>query len=222
VNARNSLTRTFAPAQTLYARLVDAENGATIATVPSPNGSYAFTELADGDYYVYAGQDEEGDGIIGIPVRRWSARGGTAKPSLVAVSGAGEYPASFQLGWPIEGDPNGTMADADVLPVGGYLLGTILDPDNELDVIRVHIPTAGHYVVETSALAGACGFALEEDTKLRLYDAVGNQIASNDDIDAGTLNFCSRISETLDAGVYYLGVFGNRVGRYAVRAREGS
>jgi hypothetical protein len=36
------------------------------------------------------------------------------------------------------------------------------------------------------------------------------------------LNFCSRISETLDAGVYYLRVFGNRVGRYAVRAREGS
>jgi subtilisin family serine protease len=222
VNARNSLTRTLAPAQTMYARLIDAGTGATISTVPSPNGSYAFTELPDGDYYVYAGQDEEGDGIIGIPVRRWSARGGTAKPSSVAVSGAGEYPASFQLGFPIEGDPNGTMADADVLPVGGYLLGTILDPDNEVDVIRVHIPTAGHYVFETSALAGACGFALEEDTKLRLYDADGIEIASNDDIDAGALNFCSRISETLDAGVYYLGVSGNRVGRYTVRAREGS
>jgi subtilisin family serine protease len=222
VNARNSLTRTFAPAQALHARLIDAGTGATITTVSSPSGSYAFTELVDGDYYVYAGQDEEGDGIIGIPVRRWGARGGTAKPSLLAVSGAGEYPASFQLGFPIEGDPNGTLADADYLPINGYLLGRILDPDNEVDVMRVIIPTAGHYVFETSAVAGACGFAYEEDTVLGLYNADGELITFNEDVDAGALNFCSRISEMLDPGVYYLGVFGLRSGRYAVRVREGS
>jgi subtilisin family serine protease len=222
VNARNSLTRTMAPARALYARLIDASTGATIATAPAPSGSYGFTELADGEYYVYAGQDEEGDGIIGIPVRRWGTQGGAAKPSSIAVSGAGEYPASFQLGFPIEGDPNSTLADADLLPIGGYLLGTIVDPNTEVDVMRVHIPAAGTYTFETSAVTGACGFALGEDTVLGLYDSGGNIIAFNENIDENALNYCSRLSENLSVGVYYLGVFGTRGGLYALTAREGS
>jgi hypothetical protein len=201
---------------------MDANTGVTVATAMAQTGSYAFGELPDGQYYVYAGQDETGDRIIGVPVRRWGSWGGSAKPSSVTVHGAGGYAVNFDIGFPIEGNPNHTLADADVLPVGGYLLGTIDDPSSEMDVFMVRVPATGSYVFETSSPFGACGFAYEEDTILGLYDAAGNLISSNDDIDAGSLNYCSRITETLEGGVYYLAVVGYYGGRYAISAREGS
>ena len=60
--------------------------------------------------------------------------------------------------------------------------------------MRVQIPASGQYTFETSAVDGACGFALEEDTILELYDVSGALLASNDDIDVENLNICSRIT----------------------------
>lgn len=147
---------------------------------------------------------------------------GSATPEVIAVDGAGDYPASFQIGRPTEIEPNDLFSNADALAVDGYLLGTIPNAATDVDAFRVSIPAAGSYTFETSAMAGACGFALEEDTALGLYDETGVLITSNDDIDALAFNYCSRITTTLERGTYYLGVFGKAGGRYAVSARDGS
>lgn len=227
VNARNSLAQSFAPPGQTYARLYNATTGAILQTVPAqPSGSYTFAALADGAYHVFAGQDENGDQLIGLPGRRWGAFGGQTTPMTVTVAGAGTYPASFSIGLPDELEPNNAFANADALTVGGYRYGFISAPigsaSPDADVSRVLIPQAGQYTFETSPAIGACGFALEEDTELGLYDGGGSLVASNDDINAGALNFCSRVTATLTPGTYYLGVFGYYARRYRVQARSGS
>ena len=122
VSARNSLTQSLAPVQQLFARLIDANSGAVVQTVAAFGDSYTFTELPDGDYLVYAGEDADGDELIGLPGRRWGAFGGSATPTLVTVAGAGSYPASFAMGFPVEVEPNDAFANPDVLAIGGYLL----------------------------------------------------------------------------------------------------
>ena len=220
VNARNSLTQSFAPPRQLYARLYDASSGAAVrTTVVQPDGSYVFTALPDGAYHVYAGQDENGDQRIGEPGRRWGAYGGSAVPGSVGVSGAGAYPASFAIGFPEEQEPNGTPEVANALPVGGYLTGATSPAG--VDHARVRVAEAGVYTFETVPVDGACGFALEENTILDLLNTGGGVVATNDDISADTRNYCSRISMPLSTGTYYLRVKGISGGRYAVRARSG-
>ena len=143
VNARNSLTQSFAPAQQLYARLIDASSGALVQTVEALGDSYTFTEVADGDYLVYAGEDADGDALNGLPGRRWGAFGGSSAPTPVTVNGAGSYPASFTMGFAVEAEPNGTFATPDALPIGGYLLGIISDPATDGDLSIIQIPTSG-------------------------------------------------------------------------------
>jgi len=227
LNARNSLTQSFAPARNVYARLYDASSGAIVRTAAvGGNGSYAFTGLPDGNYYVFAGQDQNGDQQVGVPdaglvARRWGAFGGSATPSTIPVTGAGTYPSSFSIALPTEIEPNNTTANASALVVGGYITGNIANSSTDQDVYRILIPQAGQYSFQTSGLIGACGFALEEDTVLGLYDATGSLITSNDDIDTANLNYCSRITATLSAGVYYVGVFGYTGGNYKLQARLG-
>jgi serine protease len=222
VNARNSLTQSLAPPRDLYARLLDVATGAVIQTVAAQSGgAYSFTALADGDYYVFAGEDENFDGRIGIPGRRWGAFGGSATPTTVTVNGAGTYPATFTVGFPVELEPNDALLAADVLPVGGYLFGAISGSLTDADVSLVRIPTDGQYTFETSAVDGACGFALGEDTILELYDVSGTLLAQNDDIDVANLDFCSRITATLTAGTYYIAVWGWNGQPYRVEARQG-
>jgi hypothetical protein len=96
-----------------------------------------------------------------------------------------------------------------------------MDPA-DMDVYRVLIPQAGEYTFETSPVDGACGFALEEDTILGLYDAGGVLMISNDDIDPDALNFCARVSSTLAPGTYHVAVQGYFGGSYRVQARSGS
>jgi subtilisin family serine protease len=220
VNARNSLAQNLAPTRQLRARLYDALTGSTLQTVPVSGGSYSFTGVIDGVYHVFAGQDESGDQLIGLPGRRWGAFGGTASPSSIHVTSAGTYHASFSISVPSEAEPNGTVANADVLPVGGYFQGE-MDPV-DVDMYRVLIPQAGQYTFETSPVDGACGFALEEDTLLGLYDANGALMTSNDDIDPNALNYCSAVTATLAPGTYHVGVQGFIGGRYRVQARSGS
>jgi hypothetical protein len=136
------------------------------------------------------------------------------------VSGAGTHQASFAAGFPGELEPNDGFASENLLPVGGYLLGNM--DKIEVDVFRVLIPVAGQYTFETSAVDGSCGFALQEDTNMALYDPNGGLLTSNDDINFNGLDYCSRISLSLDPGAYHLSVRGLRGGSYSVQARAGN
>jgi hypothetical protein len=120
-------------------------------------------------------------------------------------------------------EPNNDFNTTNTLAIGGYLLGQVGTALSDVDVARVSVPTAGQYTFETVAWDGACGFTLEEDTILQLYDAQGTLLAESDNVDGGALNFCSRISTTLSAGTYYVAVWGwnGNFEQYAVLARSG-
>jgi hypothetical protein len=223
LNARNSLTQSFEPRRRTFAQLYNAATGALVRSVATQaNGAYLFDELDDGEYQVFGGQDEDDDEQIGLPGRRWGAFGAAGIPTTLTVAGSGEHPASFSIGMPVELEPNDRFSDADVLYPGGYLAGS-LDVQDVVDVARVLVRQPGEYTFETSAQRGACGFALESDTILQLYDVDGGLIASNDDVDVEAENYCSRISPLLAAGTYYVAVGSSSVagGRYYVQARPG-
>lgn len=230
LNARNSLTQSFAPPQALSVRVIDAGSGALVGSVPvAPDGSYEVSELNEGSYYVFAGQDEDGDGLLGLPLRRWGAFGGSAHPTEVDVNAPGASTASFSVGLPVESEPNNALTEAALLPVGGYLVGTIGDPATDVDVTRVLIASEGEFTFETSGPGGACGFALEEDTILELFDQNGVSIAVNDDQNTEASQLCSQITQRLSPGAYYLavsafigsGAAGIPGRRYAISARLG-
>jgi hypothetical protein len=185
------------------------------------DGSYAFDGLAPGEYQVFAGQDEDGDELVGVPGRRWGAYGDPATPTALTVTDAGDYSASFAIGMPGEEEPNDSFDMADALYPGGYIAGSVAAGD--VDLTRVAVSQAGDYTFETSAWAGACGFALEDDTILTLYDASGAAITSNDDVDTDAENYCSRITAALTPGTYYLAVesYVATGGRYYLSARTG-
>jgi subtilisin family serine protease len=219
LNARNSLAGNFGPTLRLHARLYDALTGSALqSTAVAGDGSYSFP-VGNGSYHVFAGQDEDGDQAIGVPGRRWGAFGGAATATLVEVDRSGTKRASFSIGVPMEDEPNPDFDQANLLPVSGYLQGTLTESDK--DVLRVPIPQAGQYTLETYAVDGACGLALEDDTVLRLYGPSRNLLATHDDIDADAFNFCSRITATLQTGVHFLEVAGLNGGRYRVGARLG-
>jgi hypothetical protein len=91
---------------------------------------------------------------------------------------------------------------------------------SDVDISRVLIPADGQYTFETSAVDGACGFALGEDTILQLYDDAFNLLLENDDI-GGNLNYCSLITTNLTTGTYYVAVWGYWAVPYRVQARGG-
>jgi serine protease len=230
VNARNALTQTLAPTRSIKVFLIDTTTGATIMSVAADaGGAYQFTDVPNGTYRVYAGEDEDGDGLFGRAVRRWGAYGGTNTPTPVHIAGAGTTTADFTIGYPLEAESNDVLATANPLPVGGYLIGFFSDPATDVDVARVEIPATGQYTFETSPLNGACGFALNEDTILDLLSSGGSVLATDDDIDTAAQNLCSRITTNLTAGVYYLRVSAYTgtgasgiLGRgYAVSVRQG-
>jgi subtilisin family serine protease len=220
VNARNSLTQTLAPPRSIYARLYDANGLLRATTTVAADGSYAFTGLGDASYRVYGGTDESGDGQPGLPGRLWGALGGSATPAPVTVDGAATYPATFAIALPTEREPNDVPAQANELALGGYVSGAI-GSASDADVFRVRIPQSGTYTFETSAVNGACGFALEANTVLTLRDSTGTVLATNDDMDAAALSYCSRISMGLASGSYSIAVSGG-TGRFRLAARSGS
>jgi hypothetical protein len=230
LNARNSLAQNFEPPRQLHARLYDALTGRVAQTAPvAGDGSYSFT-ASPGSYQVFAGQDESGDGEIGLPGRRWGAFGGSTTPSRIDVTGGGSHQASFPVGFASEREPNETVGDANFLPIGGYLSGVVSAPHGgDTDVYRVLIAEAGEYTFETSVADGACGFALGEDTILELLASDQSLLQRSEDIDAEAQKFCSRITTTLQPGTYYLRVQGlrgpndffGRGGDYQVQARSG-
>lgn len=223
VNAYNSLTQSHGPPTQLYARLYSATTGDAIQTVPAQGAAFTFNQVPDGSYFVYAGTDEGGDRQLGVPGRLWGAFGGLAAPQPLTVLSAGPYPASFAIGLPDEVEPNHTIAPtANVLAIGGYAQGTIVN-STTIDVYRLRIPAAGTYTFETSGWVGACGFALEEATAIGLFDATGALVTSTGYIDRTHYNYCSRLTQTLTAPIYYVAVAGLFSGlRYRLQARRGS
>src|SRR2546428_12960067 len=109
----------------VLARLYNAATGAIMGTqATGSDGSFAFTGLSDGVYQVFAGEDESGDGVIGVPGRRLGAFGGIATPTTLTVAAAGTYAAPFSIGLPLEREPNDFADNADALYAGTYINAT--------------------------------------------------------------------------------------------------
>jgi hypothetical protein len=231
VNARSSLTQTMQPPVSLYVRVYNAATGAMVHTQPAgPGGSFAFSGLPDGNYFVYAGEDESGDGVIGVPGRRWGAFGYAGLPTSVPVTSLSGNRAQFSIGYPSEAVPGNPVPGTTFLPVGGYQLGSL--SGGQVNIKKVLIPAVGTYTFETSGFSGAgCGTALDANTGLTLTDTLGMPLGANDDIDPQASpepglfgNRCSRITLMLSPGAYLLKAAEGSPsfdGRYRVEARTG-
>ncbi len=221
VNAYNSLTSRHGPPTQLYARLYAANTGAMSQTVAAgADGHFQFAAVEDGQYFVYAGSDENQDHTIGTPGRWWGAYGGPQNPVRVTAFGGGPSSIGISIYYPsvvASHDPT----SAGTLVIGGYLQGHIADPST-LDVYRVQIPAVGSYTFETSGWVGACGIAREEATAIGLYDHNGQLLTYTDFIDPQNLNFCSRLTLNLNPGSYFVAVAGVFGLRYRLQARAGS
>jgi subtilisin family serine protease len=228
VNARNALTQTTGPTRQVYVRAVNAATGEIVATAPAPGGNYTLSSLPDGNYFVEAGEDESGDGLIGLPGRRFGALGGISAPTAIAVSSSAGGFASFSVGFPVEKEPNDASTGASLLALDGAIEGSLSTTD-VTDYYVFHAPQAGTYTFETTGFAGAfCSFALDLNTTLDLLDTGLGSVGQSVDIDALHNNYCSRITTSLSVGTYYLRVTrgdffgtGPHVGRYVLQARTG-
>jgi len=227
VNARNALTQTNAPARQLYVRAIDTTTGAIWGTTTAtPGVPYNVSGLPDGTYFVVAGEDEAGDGEIGAPGRRFGAFGGVSSPTQVSVSSSAGGFAAFIAGYPIEEESNNTAATASRLVLEGAVRGD-MDATDAADWYVIQIPFPGAYAFETTGLSGAfCGFALDLDTVLDLFDSNQFIIGSSVDFDVANNNYCSRITQALAPGTYYLRVTRDvapvgfvHTGRYLLQSR---
>lgn len=220
VNARNALSGTSAPARTLYVGLVHAATGMLVqSTVAAPNGQFEFTAVPDGDFWVFAGSDEDGDGIVGLPGRLWGAAGGATTPSTLRIDGAGLYNGTFALLPPNEVEPNDTPAQADLLLPGGHVNGSFAST-NDRDVFVLRVAEAGTYRLEITGQVGACGFALEADPILTVSTGQGVTLAINDDINVSARDYCSGITIPLAPGDHLLRAEAYSAGRYTISARR--
>jgi hypothetical protein len=227
VNAFNALTSTQGPARTSIARLIDATAGSVVRTAHAgSDGSFAFAKLATGSYYLQAGEDEDGDGAVGVPGRRFAWAGGAGSPTVFNVNGDA-HTAAISLGLPLEVEPNDDIAHANLLAVGSYVIGDITTPDTR-DVYRVPIPSTGTYTFETSGLLGACGLGIELNTIITVTSATGGSVGSSDNAGIVGNPLCSRVRATVIQGIYYVTVTGSSSsffashGRYRLQVRSGN
>jgi len=115
-----------------------------------------------------------------------------------------------------DGDPNGTIQGAILGPIldgspVSPILGTIgtdgggttVVGDTDVDIFRFEVVSPGQVTIELGRNTEAPD---DFDTYLRLFDASGQELATNDDI--ATDNRFSRITTTLNPGVYFAGVSG--------------
>jgi len=222
VNAYNAVNNVTAPPRATYVRLMNAATGDTIRTVAvGAGGSFAFALLNPGTYYVVAGQDENGDGRIGVPARRFGWYGTRAGPAPIALVAGQNAVASLVVGTPVVSQPDNTLALANRLVVNGYAINSLAST-SIADRYVIQIPTAGTYYFETGGVLGSCGFGLELDTVLSLFSPTGTRLASNDDSVFPGSQYCSAFSATLTPGTYSLQVtssFGS-IGQYRVWVRN--
>lgn len=222
LNANNALKNTIGPRADSYVRLVESLTGSTVKTTPvRADGSYAFSRLAPGSYYVFAGQDENSDLATGVPGRRWGWFGSPAGPQLIQLNATTNAVATIHLGLPVESEPNNSIAQAMRIPMNGYVTGQLATPD-VTDYYAVTISAAGTYYFETTGVVGSCGYGIELDSVLGLLDNAGAVLVSNDDTVFPSSAFCSAISMALTPGTYYLRVTGSgsSTGQYRVWARS--
>jgi hypothetical protein len=227
VNAYNALSQQQGSPRHTLLRLVDANTGAIRTTIQAAtNGTFAFTKLDSGSYFLQAGEDETSDGVIGSPGRRFTWAGGFANPTLFAVNGNAST-ATITLGQPVEVEPNDDRAHANALSVNSYVIGSISTPDVR-DIYVVHLPEAGTYVFETSGVLGACGWGIELDTFIAIANVDGVLTGLSDNLIGSTPSNCSEVRQTLQAGTYYVSVIGTAAsglsphGRYRLEIRPGS
>jgi subtilisin family serine protease len=228
VNAYNSVTGRSGPLTSTNVRAVNAATGAVARSgAVAADGRFTFARLADGAYYVVGAQDEANDGVFGAPGRRfnWFGAGGMG---TVNVAGSGVQTVALALGAPLEAEPNDDNSHAQPLVVNAWVAGQLTAPDPK-DVFTVVIPSAGTYTFETSGVVGACGQAIDVDTVLRLYDAGGTLMGSNDDTSWPIASYpslrCSRVSMQLPPGRYFVEVgpaTATAAGTYRLHVRQGN
>ena len=228
VDAYNALVQQNGPVRRAHVELFDSSGALARAVAADSAGGFVFANLGPGTYHLMAGEDEDGDGLIGVPGRRLGWAGGVGAPVAFPVTALSPLQtAVVTIGMPMESEPNDQPAEANRLDVNSYVVGSITPPDLQ-DVYAVTIPAAGRYTFETSGVTGSCGLGIELDTKLALANASGATIATNDDEDTFTGPFCSGITATLSPGRYYVTVTGSTAnglasrGRYRLQIRSGS
>lgn len=103
---------------------------------------------------------------------------------------------------PADHEPNSTIADADDhAPITGSIQieGSITNVSDELDVWRLDLAADSTVRLETFSAGHDCVGLF--DSTLRLYDAAGAQLLTDDD---RGIAFCSALVAPLAAGTYYL------------------
>jgi len=228
VDAYGALMQQSGPVRSVHVELFDATGARTASAAADSAGGFVFAALSPGTYHVMAGEDEDGDGVIGVPGRRLGWDGGVGAPVAFPVTAQSALQtAAVTIGMPLEAEPNDQPAEANRLDVNSYVVGSITPPDVQ-DVYTVRVPASGQYTFETSGVTGSCGFGIELDTQLALADSSGAAIASNDDENSFTGPFCSKITATLAPGRYYVTVTGSSAngladrGRYRLQVRSGT
>ena len=223
VDAYNAITGTQSPSMKIYVRAIDATTGAVAKTVQAdPDNSYRLEGLSPGSYYVVAGQDENDDGVIGFPGRRFGWANGGPEPTPVTVSANGAVDASIPIGVPAE--QVGVMGR---VFVNGWAYGAS-GTQSAVISYAVTVPTAGVYTFETSGAIGSCGFAVEMNTLITVRNAGGTVVGSNDNTSSasGVMTFpgsrCSYVSATLQPGTYTVEVTGGDVSSGGVQFNPGT
>jgi hypothetical protein len=220
VHAANAVSGWPLPGEMRVALRDDA--GRIVATEQvGSDGAFRFNRLENGEYYVFSGMDEFGDGHTGLPPRVWGAYGGSGTPIPIRIDGQDTHLATHQVGLPFESGSNDSSEQADELPVGGYL-HALINPGSEADFFRVRVPERGRYVFETRGWFGACGFPVAVNTRMQLRTEAGSVMAENGDVDPDRYLHCSRIEVELDPGTYLLRVVAadGRAGYYRILARR--
>ncbi|MEP7065337.1 MAG: S8 family serine peptidase [Gemmatimonadota bacterium] len=214
VDAYNAVTGTHGPPMDIYVSAIDANSGAVAKTVQAgADNSYRLDGLSPGPYYVVAGQDENGDKVIGFPGRRFGWANGGGVPATVMVSANGIVDASIPIGVPTE-----QVGVSGRVFVNSWVYGSSAT-QNTINTYALSIPTTGVYTFETSGAIGSCGFALELNTFLTVKNSGGDVVGSNDNMSSATglMTFpgtrCSYVSATLQPGDYIVEVKGgNSIG----------
>lgn len=209
VDAYNAVTGTQGPAMDIYVSAINASTGEVVKTVKAAaDRSYKLDGLDAGDYYVVAGQDENGDGIIGFPGRRYGWANGGGVPTPVTVASSGSVDASIPIGVPSE-----QVGVTGRVFVNGWVYGQSASQNNIVSY-QVTVPTAGIYTFETSGAIGSCGFALEMNTLITVLNSASSVVGTNDNTSSATglMTFpgsrCSYVSATLQPGTYTVNVTG--------------
>jgi subtilisin family serine protease len=227
VDAYNAITGQPSPPMKIFVSAIDANSGETVKTVQAASdNSYSLTGLAVGSYYVVAGQDENDDGIIGFPGRRYGWSGG-AVPLPVSVGPSGAVDAAIPIGLPTQ-----QVGVTGRLFVNSWVYGSSGAPGTVVSY-QVTVPTAGTYTFETSGAIGSCGFALELNTVISVVSAASTVVATNDNTSSatGAMTFpgarCSHVSATLQPGTYTVQVSGSSVpafnpGTFRLHVRSGA